>query len=450
MILGAYGLLLKNHTRFVLFGLITAFASSFGQTYFIGIFGHAIQQDFAMSHTEWGGIYMAGTLLSALLLPITGKWIDQVPLQRYTFTVVLCLAFAGWFITQVHSLGWLVVGVFLLRQSGQGLMSHVAYTSMGRYFDQQRGKATAMVAMGFAAGEAILPLIAVMAIAAVGWRWSYAGVAIFVLVVILPASMWLLRGHNSRHQDYEQKLTAHEASSLDNNEPSAANKKPSAANHKPLAANQKPSAEVIQDATTAMSWRRRDVLKDYRFYLILPAVSATSLVSTALFFHHLNLADEKGWSHTFITGNYLLYSLVATVMAVIAGQLIDRFSALSLMPFTLVPIAAALLMINLVDSYWVIWPYMVLLGVGSGLAQTAQAALWPECYGVRYLGSIKSLYWTFVVFASALGPVWLGYLVDQGYSFQQAVLTMVVYLVLATGLMMIGLRGFRVPNAASG
>ena len=419
MILGAYGLLLKNHTRFVLFGLITAFASSFGQTYFIGIFGHAIQQDFAMSHTQWGGIYMAGTLLSALLLPVTGKLIDQVPLQRYTFFVVLFLAFSCWFITQVHSIGWLVVGVFLLRQSGQGLMSHVAYTSMGRYFDQQRGKATAMVAMGFAAGEAILPLIAVMAIAAMGWRWSYTGVALIVLLLILPASTWLLRGHHGRHEEYEQKLIARESS----------------------------SAEVIENTTSAMSWRRRDVLKDYRFYLILPGVSATSLVSTALFFHHLNLADEKGWSHTFITGNYLLYSLVATVMAVIAGQLIDRFSALSLMPFTLVPIAAALLMINLVDSYWVIWPYMVLLGVGSGLAQTAQSALWPECYGVRYLGSIKSLYWTFVVFASALGPVWLGYLVDQGYSFQQAVLTMVVYLVLATGLMMIGLRGFRVPSA---
>jgi MFS family permease len=185
------------------------------------------------------------------------------------------------------------------------------------------------------------------------------------------------------------------------------------------------------------------VLKDYRFYLILPGVSASSLVSTALFFHHLNLADEKGWSHTFMTGNYLLYSVIATAMAVISGQLIDRFSALALMPFTLLPIAAALIMINLVDSYWVIWVYMVLLGIGSGLAQTAQSALWPECYGVRYLGSIKSLYWTFVVFASALGPVWLGYLVDLGYSFQQSVLTMVVYLILATGLMMLGLRKFR-------
>ncbi|MGY8840326.1 MAG: MFS transporter [Pseudomonadales bacterium] len=422
MILGAYGLLLKNHTRFVLFGLITAFASSFGQTYFIGIFGHAIQQDFAMSHTQWGGIYMAGTLLSALLLPITGKLIDQVTLQRYTFFVVLCLAFACWFITQVHSLAWLVVGVFLLRQSGQGLMSHVAYTSMGRYFDQQRGKATAMAAMGFAAGEAVLPLIAVMAIAAVGWRWSYAGVALIVLVLILPTSLWLLRGHHGRHQDYEQKLKQSEEVSL---------------------SQQAFPTQIVENPTSVKSWRRRDVLKDYRFYLILPGVSATSVVSTALFFHHLNLADEKGWSHTFMTGNYLLYSFIVTVMAVIAGQLIDRFSALALMPFTLLPIAAALLMINLVDSYWVIWPYMVLLGIGSGLSQTAQAALWPECYGVRYLGSIKSLFWTVVVFASALGPVWLGYLVDLGYSFQQSVLTMVVYLLLSTGLMIIGLRGFR-------
>jgi len=422
MILDAYGLLLKNHTRFVLFGLITAFASSFGQTYFIGIFGHAIQQDFAMSHTQWGGIYMAGTLLSALLLPITGKLIDQVTLQRYTFFVVLCLAFACWFITQVHSLAWLVVGVFLLRQSGQGLMSHVAYTSMGRYFDQQRGKATAMAAMGFAAGEAVLPLIAVMAIAAVGWRWSYAGVALIVLVLILPTSLWLLRGHHGRHQDYEQKLKQSEEVSL---------------------SQQAFPTQIVENPTSVKSWRRRDVLKDYRFYLILPGVSATSVVSTALFFHHLNLADEKGWSHTFMTGNYLLYSFIVTVMAVIAGQLIDRFSALALMPFTLLPIAAALLMINLVDSYWVIWPYMVLLGIGSGLSQTAQAALWPECYGVRYLGSIKSLFWTVVVFASALGPVWLGYLVDLGYSFQQSVLTMVVYLLLSTGLMIIGLRGFR-------
>lgn len=309
------------------------------------------------------------------------------------------------------------MGVFLLRQSGQGLMSHVAFTSMGRYFDAQRGKATALVAMGFAAGEAILPIAAVAAIASVGWRYSYMGVAVLVLVLVLPLSLWLLRGHQQRHQNYERELQKHE--------------------------QQAPEMATTSRANV-VSWRRRDVLKDYRFYLLIPGVSATSLVSTAMFFHHLNLADEKGWSHTFVTSNYLLYSLMAVITAVITGQLIDRFSARVVMPFTLLPIAAALALINLVDSYWVIWPYMVLLGVGSGVSQTAQAALWPECYGVRFLGSIKSLFWTLVVFASALGPVWLGFLVDQGYAFQQAVLTMVVYLLLATALMLVGLRKFGV------
>lgn len=419
MILGSYGQLIKNHTRFVAFGLLMAFASSFGQTYFIGIFGHAIQQDFAMSHTQWGIIYMVGTLLSAAVLPITGKLIDKVPLQGYTFFVILCLAIGCAFIAQVSHVIWLVVGVFMLRQAGQGLMSHVAYTAMGRYFEKQRGKATAMVAIGFAAGEAILPFIAVLAIAAVGWRWSFTGVGLFIVLIVMPMSLWLLRGHNARQLNYEKRLKAGEDQ----------------------------SASGEHKLVMAKSWRRREVLKDYRFYLILPALSATSLVSTALFFHHLNLADEKGWSHAFMTGNYLLYSVVATFMAVVSGQLIDRFSALNLMPFTLVPMVCALLMINLVDSYFVIWPYMVLLGIGSGLSQTTQSALWPECYGLRHLGAIKSLYWTFVVFASALGPVWLGYLVDLGNSFQQATLTMAIYLLVVTGVMMIGLRGFRSARA---
>jgi MFS family permease len=171
-------------------------------------------------------------------------------------------------------------------------MSHVAYTAMGRYFDAQRGKATALVSMGFAFGEALLPMAAVAAIAAVGWRYSYMGVAVLVLVLVLPLSLWLLRGHHERHQNYERDLKQREGAG---------------------------SAAATASRANVVSWRRRDVLKDYRFYLLVPGVSATSLVGTAMFFHHLNLADEKGWSHTFMTSSYLLYSFMVIVTAVICG-----------------------------------------------------------------------------------------------------------------------------------
>ena len=103
------------------------------------------------------------------------------------------------------------------------------------------------MAMGFAAGEAILPLIAVMAIAAIGWRGSYIGVALVVLMLVLPTSMWLLRGHHGRHQDYELNLNQREAIGSE---------------------SQQSMHDVGKSAVSIKSWRRRDVLRDYRFYLI--------------------------------------------------------------------------------------------------------------------------------------------------------------------------------------
>jgi len=38
------------------------------------------------------------------------------------------------------------------------------------------------------------------------------------------------------------------------------------------------------------------VLRDRRFWLLVPGICAPSLIITALFFHHLNIAADKGWS----------------------------------------------------------------------------------------------------------------------------------------------------------
>ena len=83
----------------------------------------------------------------------------------------------------------------------------------------------------------------------------------------------------------------------------------------------------------------------------------------------------------------------------------------------------------------------------NGFAQTAQSSIWAECYGVRHLGAIKSVFWTLVVFASAIGPVWLGSLVDMGWLLQEAVMTMVVYLLGASVMLWVGVRSFKATSA---
>ena len=155
---GTYLQFAARNGRFLGFGFLLAFVSNVGQTFFVGLFGPDIQAEFSLSNTEWGGLYMLGTLASAAVFTWTGKFFDHMDLRLYTGMVCGLLVFAcGLTATVSNSLG-LLLAIFLLRQAGQALASHVAVTSMARYFDAGRGRAIAIATLGFATGEALLPI----------------------------------------------------------------------------------------------------------------------------------------------------------------------------------------------------------------------------------------------------------------------------------------------------
>jgi MFS family permease len=389
-----------GNRRFIAFGFLAAFSSSFGQTYFIGAFGPAIQSDFGLSHTAWGAIYMAGTLASASLLPFTGRQIDRHDLRHYTLAVFLLLGFACAAVAMIPGPTTLVLAVFLLRQSGQGLMSHVAITSMARYFEAGRGRAIAVATLGFSAGEALLPFAAVVAIDLMGWRVAYGGVAVLIAFILLPAALWLLKGHGLRHRDHLHALT-------------------------------RPSHRI---KAPRRSWSVPEVLRDRRFYLLLPGLLAPPMILTAMFFHHLTLADAKGWANAWITGNYIVFAAATTLTSLATGQLIDRLGALRLIPLMLLPLFVAMTMVAFFDNAWTVVPYLAFAGVSTGLAHTTVAAMWTELYGLMHLGAIKSLAAALGVFGSALGPVTMGGLMDAGISIEKVCLLFAAYTIVGSVL----------------
>ncbi|HIJ46378.1 MAG TPA: MFS transporter, partial [Rhodospirillaceae bacterium] len=48
-----YLLFVLDNRRFLAFGLLLVFCSSFGQTYFISLFGNHIRTEFALSHGDF-------------------------------------------------------------------------------------------------------------------------------------------------------------------------------------------------------------------------------------------------------------------------------------------------------------------------------------------------------------------------------------------------------------
>ncbi len=398
----------RKHKRFLGFGFLFAFTSCACQTYFIGIFGPEIRETFSLNHTQWGSIYLIGTLCSALVLPWSGNLIDRVDLRFYVAAVVSGLALACLAISVAPTILMLTVAIFMLRQFGQGLTSLASVTSMARYMGNHRGKGIAIASMGYSAGEAALPFIAVLAIAAMGWRSAYIFTALGVLA-LLPVILWLLKGQGKRHEAHVSDLNT----------------------------ASKNGPGLVPSKT------RREMLGEFRFYLLLPAILAPSYVGTGLFFHHLTLAESKNWSGLWVTGNYWVYAVFTIATSLISGPLIDRFTAARVIPFYLVPmIIGLLLLVPAQNSLWVI-PYMILIGINTGIMFTALSALWAELYGPRYLGGIKSLVGAFSVFASALGPVTIGVLLDQGYSFEDVCLVFATFCAVATILLIIGLGKFR-------
>ena len=118
----------KQSFKIVIFGFIFTFFSSFGQSFFIGLFNSNIRTDLNISHGQFGSIYALATLLSSFTLIWIGKKIDDFKLINYSLFVILLLFFSSAFFSFVNNIYLLFFGIFLLRLSGQGLMSHTATT----------------------------------------------------------------------------------------------------------------------------------------------------------------------------------------------------------------------------------------------------------------------------------------------------------------------------------
>ncbi len=406
MFIGPYKRLIARSPNLLGFGFMMVFFSSMGQTYFVGVFGPQIQSEFNLSHTAWSSVYMIGTLASAMLFFWSGPLIDRYKLPGFTRAVCILMVVACAFMPFVSGPVTLVLGIFLLRHSGQALASHVGVTSMGRYFDRGRGRAIAIASLGQSAGEAVLPFLAVAAIAVVGWRWTYAGVAVILAITSLSTVGWLLRGYEKLHAKHLESLRT----------------------------------KTDNVKSNVVSWTRKMVLRDIRFYLLLPAMTATSMIVTAFFFHHLTIAEVKQWDARWITGNYLLYAGASMAATLFAGSLIDRFRARFVIRFIMIPLALAALTIGIADHYLWVLLYMILMGLHVGFSHTSASALYPELYGVEYLGSIKSMVGVFSVLSSAIGPVLIGMLFDRGIPIQTICIVIAIYVVACNMLLILALR----------
>jgi len=379
-------LFLRDNARWLAGGLLFTFFSSFGQTFFISLSAGSIREEYGLTHGGFGTVYMIATLGSALTLPYLGMIVDRYSVRAVTLFVVPMLAAAGVLMAVSHRVALLVLAVYLLRLFGQGMMVHNAYTATARWFSAQRGRALSVIILGHNLGDAVLPIVFVSLAGAVGWRNGWLIGAATLMLVALPVIAAL------------------------------------------VSVNRKPRAtDPVRRIVDARDWTRGEVLRDPMFYLMMLGVMAPGFIVTTIFFHQVYLVELRGWSLGVFAASFAMSALVNSVFTLVSGQLIDRFSGLTLLPFVLVPLGVACMIPALLTASWTPFLFMAFLGFSNGLSTTLFGAVWPEIYGLKHLGSIRALVFSAMVLASAGGPGITGYLIDRGISYPGQIVTMGLY-----------------------
>ncbi|MDB2654916.1 MFS transporter [Candidatus Pelagibacter bacterium] len=363
--------------KVILFGFIFTFFSSFGQSYFLGLFNSSIREALSITHGQFGSIYASATLCSSLLLIWVGKKIDDVNIFKFAFFVIILLSFACFFFSRITSVFLLFIAIFLMRFSGQGMMSHTASTTISRYFTKTRGRALSISWFGLSSAEFIMPVLMVYLLTFIDWQNLWLIFSISVLIILPIASFLLIKNLN-----------------LDSREANDENIK---------------EVEIKQ-------WKRREVIKDYRFYIISSNMLAMPWIFTGFAVFQSFVQTSKGWGPYVIAQSFMSYSVLSVLTLFLSGFLIDKFTSRKLLIYMNIPLLLSVIVLFFFDTPITAFIFLGLVGISNGFANILGSSTWAELYGVKYLGSIKALTTALMVFATAFGTALFGYLIDIGFT----------------------------------
>jgi predicted MFS family arabinose efflux permease len=363
--------------KVILFGFIFTFFSSFGQSYFLGLFNSSIREALSITHGQFGSIYASATLCSSLLLIWVGKKIDDVNIFKFAFFVTILLSFACFFFSRITSVFLLFIAIFLMRFSGQGMMSHTASTTISRYFTKTRGRALSISWFGLSSAEFIMPVLMVYLLTFIDWQNLWLIFSISVLIILPIASFLLIKNLN-----------------LDSREANDENIK---------------EVEIKQ-------WKRREVIKDYRFYIISSNMLAMPWIFTGFAVFQSFVQTSKGWGPYVIAQSFMSYSVLSVLTLFLSGFLIDKFTSRKLLIYMNIPLLLSVIVLFFFDTPITAFIFLGLVGISNGFANILGSSTWAELYGVKYLGSIKALTTALMVFATAFGTALFGYLIDIGFT----------------------------------
>lgn len=400
-------------------GTIGVWASIPGQTVGVSVFTDPVKDALGLSRNQFSNAYMIGTFISAFFVARAGILFDKYGARYVAFFATVTLAFSlllasvspdisGFFQNLLHSSSWAVPFVvitilfFMIRFSGQGVLTMASRNMIMIWFDKNRGKVNAVSSIAVSLGFSSSPIFIDKIIDHNGWQLSWQLIAFGLLVF----SFFIIQLYRNSPEDFGLRP--------DGTAKSTEKAKPSKAEHQ----------FTLKEAKSTRA-----------FWVFALLLAFNSFFITGFTFHVVSIFGSQGYVKSEAISVFLPISIIAITIGTLFNVLSDYIRQKIL--FYLMLGSGLLASIGLLLLSSDLGIYLLIIGLGflGGLFSVINAVTWPRYYGRKFLGSITGKVMSFLVIGSAIAPALFSYSFTTlgSYSYISYVnITFLVFLFLAS------------------
>ena len=374
-------------------GSIGILASIPGQTIGVSVFTDPVKDALGLSRNEFSNAYMLGTLLSSALVARAGIWFDAYGARYVAFFATLLLGASlllfsvsveisetikRVFNFQSWSVPFLLITLlfFLIRFSGQGVLTMASRNMIMMWFRKNRGKINSISSITVSLGFSSAPILLNRLIDDHGWAmsWQIMAMSLFVFCVCI------LLLYRNKPEDFDLLPDGGEKKELDQ-----------------------------EKEATETDFTLKEAKKTRAFWMFGLVLAFNSFYVTGFTFHIVSIFGSQNYSKAEAIAIFLPMSIIAIFVSTLCNILSDYIQhKIYLFIMLLAGVLASLGLLLLSHPIGV---YLLVGGLGTmgGLFAVINAVTWPSFFGRKFLGSISGKVMSFLVVGSAIAPSLFSY-----------------------------------------
>lgn len=379
----------------VVVGGFIAFSSGPGQSFVFSVFIDSMIEDTGFSRSTISALYTVSTGVSAFMVAVVSRMADRWGARSNLILVGLAFGTACFGMAFSTSFAAFYISFAGLRALGQGSLTINSMLLVNQWFVTKRGRAIALMGLGFPLSNAVLPPLSRVLIDSIGWREAYGILGVIVVVLVVPAAIFLVR-----------------------NRPEDVGLYPDGADEPPLieqAAGYDPVAAA-----------NRPVLSSLGFWMLAVPLATPGLVVTALVFHQTSIFEQSGLSATLAAGVFVVFAISSASTSLVAGFVVDRIGPAPLFTFAMLGLFGVCMLALLLNSTWMAIAYVIGMGVTGGTQRIVQGVIWAHYYGRFGLGRVQGSAMMVGITGAAIGPLPLALFRDLTDNYDLGIMVMAV------------------------